>query len=382
MPIDLGTLSKKLKSFRSQFMITVDELSIGTGITEDRLTSFEEGKLEPAGDEILILADFYKCDYNFFISNEMKTSFEETELLFRRYGSELSKIDRWAIQEVLFLAGCEKELNDMLGISVTSEFKYSPKGSYYKGQGIEAAYKLRDYLSYKANEFNLNVYEEFRKIGLLIFRRQLENSSISGVCIYHPQAGKCLLINYNDDIYRQRFSVAHEVGHSIFDYTGKEPIISHTKWDPKDLKEVRANYFASNYLVPKQLLDSIPDNKNWNAEKIVVWANKIRVNAQPLLYSLEGNGYIDSAKVKELLGVKVSIDEKVDPEFSGLNDVSINRKKYLLERGLTLSYVKKCTDAFNRNYISLRRMAEMMLVDEKELYEISDLFKLGLEYAS
>ena len=79
-----------------------------------RLNDLNEQKADPTGDEVLIIADFFKCDYNFFISNERLTAFEQTEKLFRKYGDELTKEDRWSIQEFLFLSECEHFLFEAL----------------------------------------------------------------------------------------------------------------------------------------------------------------------------------------------------------------------------------------------------------------------------
>lgn len=98
MPLDLTLLGSKLKRYRKQFDASINEISVKTGISENRLSEFEAGEKQPNGDEILILADLYKCDYKFFISNEKLAPFEQTETLFRKYGKEFSKEDRWAVQ--------------------------------------------------------------------------------------------------------------------------------------------------------------------------------------------------------------------------------------------------------------------------------------------
>lgn len=103
MAIDLAILGSKLSRYRQQFQANVSDVAAGTGIPIDVLTAYESGTCEPTGDHILIIADFYKCDYKFFLSNEKLAPFEQTETLFRMHGDALSAEDRWAIQEFLFL---------------------------------------------------------------------------------------------------------------------------------------------------------------------------------------------------------------------------------------------------------------------------------------
>ena len=110
MALDLELLASKLRRYREQFQAAISEVSSATGISEDSLSAFENAKKQPTGDEILILADFYKSDYRFFISGEQLAPFEQTETLFRKHGEQLSRKDRWAIQEFLYLCECEEFL--------------------------------------------------------------------------------------------------------------------------------------------------------------------------------------------------------------------------------------------------------------------------------
>src|SRR4051812_1015574 len=107
MPINLTIVGEKIRRYREQLQLTVDDLSAATGMPQERLSRVEAGQLEPNGDEILVLADFFKCDYRFFISNEKLAPFEQTDELYRRFGKEFSKADRRNIQEFLFLCECE-----------------------------------------------------------------------------------------------------------------------------------------------------------------------------------------------------------------------------------------------------------------------------------
>ncbi|MEJ1939025.1 helix-turn-helix transcriptional regulator, partial [Nostoc sp. NIES-2111] len=110
MSFDLALFSSKLRKCRNQFEKSIAEVATNTGIPENILIALENGERQPTGDEVLIFADYYLCDYQFFISNERVASFEQTETLFRRYGDEFSKEDRWVVQEFLFLCECEEFL--------------------------------------------------------------------------------------------------------------------------------------------------------------------------------------------------------------------------------------------------------------------------------
>jgi hypothetical protein len=58
----------------------------------------------------------------------------------------------------------------------------------------------------------------------------------------------------------------------------------------------------------------------------------------------------------------------------------LERKKYLLEKGISQIYINKCKSAYEKGIISAGRMAEMLLVDVNGLYEINALFQLGINH--
>ncbi len=248
MTFDLALFGSKLQRYREQLNTSLDEIEKFTGISTQSLIALENGERRPTGDEVLILADYYKCDYQFFISNERLAPFEQTETMFRRYSREFSKQDRWAVQEFLFLCECEAFLLNLMPIIDYKPFNFTKEGTYFKGHAETAATRLRLHLGYSENQVRRNIYDDFRRLGFHIFRRKLDNSGISGLYIKHPEAGKCILVNYSEDIYRQRFTTAHETAHAILD--DEEDFVVSLLSDKKELVEVRANTFASHYLIP------------------------------------------------------------------------------------------------------------------------------------
>lgn len=374
MPLDLQQFVAKLKRYRDQLQISIEEISIATGIEKERLGLFESGDAAPTGDEVLILADFYKCDYRFLVSNEQLAPFEQTENLYRRYGSEFSKDDRRRVQDFLFLCECEEQLQQALKRPRT-EFRYKTHGKYYKGHAGDAAVRLRRHFGYAAEAVPSDVYADFRTIGIHVFRRHLENSNISGLTVRHPKAGPCILVNYSEDIYRQRFTAAHEAGHVLMDKD--EVIVSFSQWKPRDLVEIRANTFASRYLLPPAVLERLPVGA-WNPSEMTRWASKLKVNVITLAIGLKESGKIDERQYRELTDVRLGRELKTDPELEGLTAKSLERKRSLLERGLSVSYVSLCFDAISEGAVTNARAAEMMMVDENELSELAELFHVRI----
>lgn len=379
MTFDLALFGSKLKRYREQFDSSLDEISRLTGISTPALISLENGERRPTGDEVLILADYYKCDYQFFISNQQLAPFEQTETLFRRYGNEFSKQDRWAVQEFLFLCECEEFLLNLIPKKDYKLFSFVKVGTYFKGHAEQAAVRLRQYLGYSSYQVGSDVYDDFRHLGFHIFRRELGNSNISGLYIRHPVAGKCVLVNYSEDVYRQRFTAAHEAAHAILDE--EEDFVVSLLSDKNNLVEVRANTFASRYLMPPEFLTNIPDANNWNPNKAIEWASRLKVSTEALVYALKNVNLISESLELQIKTVKVPSDMKVDPELpETLSPGSRQRREELLRRGLSVFYVGLCFDTYDQGFVSAGRLAEMLLVNERDLGEIAGIYGRALRY--
>ncbi|MCF6759516.1 XRE family transcriptional regulator [Pseudomonas fragi] len=369
--MNLQALGDKLHRYRIQLQRTVDEVAAFTAINVERLNNIEKGLLEPTGDEVLILADYYRCDFKFFISNEQVAPFEQTETLYRAHGREFSKEDRSAIQEFLYLCETEEFLTQEIH-GAASTFAYTPRGNYFLAHAESAAKEFRRQMGHTDREVPRDIYSEFRSVGVHVFRRKLDNSKISGIFVMHPVAGKCILVNYNEDVYRQRFSAAHEMAHCIFD---SEEGASVTIPGDKDIREVRANRFASCYLMPPETLRLLSNPAIWSEEETQKWANNFRVSCDALGIALNTAKRTDLETSRRIRGYRVTRQAKIDPELpESLTTQQRFRKAALLERGLSDHYVKLCLDAHSQGIISLGRLAEALLCGYGELAILASLY--------
>ena len=371
-----------MKQARELQSLLLENVSQATGISVDRIRSLETGKSKPTGDEVLILASFYRHDFRDFLDDQRPAPFEQADILFRRHGDSFTTADRRSIREFLYLCEIESYLESALGIQ-KDEFSFRPSGAYYKGHGEQAAAVLRNQLGYTANEVPRDVFEDFRRIGVHVFRRRLANSHISGLYIEHPTAGHCVLINFDEDIYRQRFSVGHEAGHAIFD-SSEAVVVTYRRGSPRykenDLKEIRANRFASCYLMPPDLVQRL---KIETSEQALYWAQELRVSTAALAIALREAGTVDESIARIIRSVKVPKIEKIDPEApESLTDMQRERRLALLKRGLSDYYVGLAFEAHHEGIISAGRLGEALLADHAETREISVLFSRSIKHGT
>ncbi len=379
MGFDLKSFGGKLQRCRTQLQLRSDEVCGKTGIDEIRLAQLERGDAEPTGDEVLIFADLYKQNYEYFISSQQTAASEQVEILYRQNGDDFSREDRWAVQEFIFLCEAEQFFFQKLDFRPI-RFDFTPEGSYFKSHGAQAAAKLRESLGLNNHNIMTDPYSTFRQLGIHIFRRQLSNSDISGFFINHPTAGKCVLVNYDEDIYRQNFTLAHEIGHTIFDFLDPVNIsFESQRWSKSELKEVRANSFASNFLIPKAIFVKY-DAGRWTDDHILAIAKQLQVNPGPVLISMKETNVISEETYKEKRQLKIPVYEKTDPELKNLSPKYLQAKITLLQKGLSTFYVRKAYECYESGFISAGRLAEVLLCSEAELREILDLFNMQLIY--
>lgn len=375
MAYDFLKISQKLLRSRNNMGLSKTEVARLAGIDVARIEALESGNVEPSGDEILILADVYKEDFRYFISNQNLSSAETVDELYRLNGG-ITNTDKRAIQSFIFHSANEQSLLDSLG--ETSETFVIPRISnekIWKNDGAKVAQALRQFLGYRNQDAFQNLYYEFRRIGIHIFRVKLEESNLSGLFIRHPLAGKCVLVNYDENLYRQNFTLCHEVGHALMD--GGSYNVSYQS--QKDYREYRANAFASEFLMPRAIVKQI-NPSSLTPGNIVKYATKFRVNVPAFLIALETADVITPEKREEYgrMGLKVSQDEQIDYELEDLTEHLRDSYEMMFERGLTPFYVRLCYNAYEKKLITVDRMAEMLDISLYELPLLLDSFKMKL----
>ena len=375
--------AQKLQNLRESFDNTFDQISIATGIEAEKLLSLEAGKSTPTGDEVLILADFFKQEFSWLIEDEKTNPDENATLLLRSEGGRLAASDRHAIAEFLHLCKSQTLLEEILETrSHTTDFNFTVRGSFYKGHGVDCARAFRKETGLPQNAVVPDIYQWLRKAGFRVFRRALPDSPISGLYIRHPYAGRCILINYTEDIYRQRFSAAHETGHALLDIDKPYNISDSTDFSSRDLVEIRANSFASNFLIPPELLTSLGTTDQWqNPEKIVETADRLSVSIPALLSALVRDKHIDEPTRERLRHAGLRLPNKQDPELTGdFTSRQLERKRSLLANGLHSSYINQGFEAHRRGAISLAKLADIFLVEPRDVGDLAELFGVSLNH--
>jgi Zn-dependent peptidase ImmA (M78 family) len=112
----------------------------------------------------------------------------------------------------------------------------------------------------------VQVEEIAKKIGLEVERHAFNKNEFSGILV--RDGGRAVLgVNSSHHLNRQRFTIAHEIGHFLL-HEGDRVFVDRTynvsfrnsvSSQGTDLEEIEANTFASLLLIPEEFLANDPD---------------------------------------------------------------------------------------------------------------------------
>jgi len=70
MPFTPARFGAKVRDLRVAFEATPADIAYATGISSERWDQLELGRVAPTGDEILIIADHFGCDFTWLIEDD------------------------------------------------------------------------------------------------------------------------------------------------------------------------------------------------------------------------------------------------------------------------------------------------------------------------
>jgi Zn-dependent peptidase ImmA (M78 family)/predicted secreted protein len=192
---------------------------------------------------------------------------------------------------------------------------------------LQAARILREHdltESTLGNDRRIDVFEVARLVGLEIMLQPLDG--LLGAYLRSPTTGALVSTERPHSI--QRFTAAHELGHHVL---GHDPSLDDDKilrrvpyFGKGDLREVEADAFAAELILPRWLLELHCDQQRWtNAElqqptTAYQLALRVGLSYQATCWTLARHKAVTREKAEELVGVKLkSVKEALlDGAFS------------------------------------------------------------------
>src|SRR5258708_10925689 len=218
MALSPKEIGRRIREVAYEVGVGRGEMADALGVGEETISKLEVGTLDPIpGDYVLVIARLLQTDFRYFISTDLDDVEAGTKKLFRKL-AEPTQSDFLAIRRFVSFCMSEKDLEALLSVERKKEIPtYIPGRTsppLHKDQGKDAAKQERKRLGLGNRPIG-NIFETLRSQGIHLFRHSLEDRNLNGVTIQHPQASVCVLINYDDDLYRQFFSATHEYCHVL-----------------------------------------------------------------------------------------------------------------------------------------------------------------------
>jgi len=143
----------------------------------------------------------------------------------------------------------------------------------------------------------INVEDIAKYLGITFKFIDFENDQISGLLV--KKTNKVILaINHIHSDNRQRFTIAHELGHFLFHmntpiFVDESPYFRNTRSSKGvDSEEIEANNFAAELLMPEKLITkSMEQIDVSNSNAISALAEQYNVSIEALVFRLLNLGY-------------------------------------------------------------------------------------------
>ena len=200
------------------------------------------------------------------------------------------------------------------------------------------------------------------------------SSRISGMCTKENE-DIVICINSTTSYGRQRFTLAHELYHVLYEEDMQRVICDMSMNGNKSESEKEADKFASYLLMPYDaLLEYEHDKAKWDLEKVIDAEQFFQVSHQSMLYRLVCDNLISSEVADEYKSITVSTVAAKLGYGKELYLPTDKNKQYFT----TGEYIRKVEKMAKKDLISEGKMEELVL----EAYRADIVYSIDEEEAN
>lgn len=224
--------------------------------------------------------------------------------------------------------------------------------------GRLSAIEVRTHLGYNLLE-PVDIMKVFAEMGISCVKKNIK-SDISAM-IFMYKSAKLIVLNSDRSLGHQNFSGAHELYHAIYDNNIEGRGCNIGFFNPDDIEEGKADYFAANFLIPD-------DGVNYQLSKRVA---KKEISIEDIIYLENYFSVSHKAMLNKLIFMeKISIDQ--------FNKFTPNIKNNALYYGYSTNlYEKTNNEIYYTDYIEkANRAAENEIITNSKYEEL--LYDAGL----
>ncbi|MCF0116070.1 MAG: ImmA/IrrE family metallo-endopeptidase [Erysipelotrichaceae bacterium] len=183
------------------------------------------------------------------------------------------------------------------------------------------------------------------------------SESISGMS---TRVGKdiIIVINSNSSYGRQRFTLAHELYHVLYEKDFKTIVCEKAISSNKSISEKEADWFASYLLMPQDALFAYKEKvSEWTLDKIIEAEQFFQVSHECMLFRLYMDKLISQRKMEEFKKIPVSNRAVLLGYGKELYSTLSNRNQYFT----TGEYIRKVETLSKMDLISTSKREELLM---------------------
>jgi len=348
---DKELLGKRIKEERSKLKMSQEDLAkrIGWG-SHVQVSTMENGSRDIKAWELAKIANVLKVDISQLMKKVTDGPTESPFVLWRQRPSNASEVQAEFLKKSSDYALIERLLK------IDSSVKKLPSEKFVidmieESQIYLMADRVREEMAlgkFPAKSL-VQTLEDIYGVKFIIKDLMSGAAAIS----ISSKLGPCILLNANDVLWRQHYSIAHELFHLI---TWNEELFKNLEDDPKraEKNERLAECFAAGLLIPHDVLVSEceklkSDSGSLSYVSIVALARQFEVSAQAMIYRMKSLKILSWKTAEKILN---------DPQFIALN-VMANKARgstsSLSERLIRISY-----QAYTDGKISGAKLSEIL----------------------
>ncbi len=262
-------------------------------------------------------------------------------------------------------------------------------------QGRRAARMLRE--STTLSQCATGIGEVFRgnlrRLGILVIESPIPDSIVEGCSFYvgpHPNERPCVFANsYKSTWFRRNMVLMHEVAHAIFDAVSCGASLDFiNSGDGVDLAEQRAEAFAQEALIPKEVLHHIAQSRGvrWDTispEDLAYLVSETHVEQRAIARAAVAGNLLPPEREVVLKSFDIS------DQLSAISERALSTEEYVERQGpdvkerqmlgkrtstiparpirLPIPYIRGVIEALQEKVISKGRAAELLMIDKHDL---------------
>ncbi len=296
--LELAGLAERLTAARKAAGLTQEEAATNLGMSRPTFIAMEKGTRRPKQDELVKLSALYKAPLNNLLRNASRPQPLTPHL---RAGLDMS-------------AGDQPELKSAIELLSAYIDDYSYLESLADGKAVTsfppplriAPGPVERFAEHCAQQersrLNLGLYQPvgtprkvLEEVGVHVFMEKLD-SNLSGLYVFVPNYGNCILINRIHPRERRNWTIAHEYGHFLLDRD--KPGVDYVKpLQRKPQSERFADAFAAAFLMPetgvqRRFYDEIERSGDFKVADLCRMADYFVTSMQAMALRLESLGLI------------------------------------------------------------------------------------------